>query len=40
MFYEHQISIIDWLMKCFLTLKTRVMDAENAALPVKEYITY
>ncbi len=34
---EHQISILEWLLKDHVTLKTGVMAAENVALISKEH---
>ncbi len=36
MFFEHQISILDWFMKDIGTLKTEVKAAEKSALPSQE----
>ncbi len=33
MFFEHQISALEWFLKDNLTLKPGVMAAENSALP-------
>ncbi len=36
MLIEHQIIILDWFLKDYVTLKTEVMAAENSALPSQE----
>ncbi len=35
MFLEHQINILEWFLKDYVTLRT-----ENAALPLHEYIIF
>ncbi len=40
MFLDQQISILEGFLKDHVTLKTRVLAAENSALLAKEYIKF
>ncbi len=37
---KHEISILEWFLKDFVTLKTGVMAADNSALLLQKYIIF